>query len=270
MRRLICFLTVVAFGHVSAFAAAQNQKSNKSQTSQQAKQELDAAKDKLKDASQDLNKAEKEADKAEAAHQSALAKIQKARQAALAEHGKKLGLPVAVAQHTAAQRAFDTAHAALVKEIRASTDHQAAAKAAEAASARMQQLRDDTVLSGEKKQQLTAELAKTLRRPAELERERAEADSNLQQLRLKIAEAGKQVAAIQGQTARAAEDDSDVKAAQQAERDAADKSKTARAEVDKQKKDVTAAQKKATTESQQFQKAQSQAQSKAKKGKNDK
>lgn len=270
MRRLICFLAVVALGHVSAFAAAQNQKTTKAQTSQQAKQELDAAKDKLKDASQDLNKAEKEADRAESAHQSALTKIQKARQAALAEHGKKLGLPTAVAQHTVAQRAFDTAHTALVKEIRAGADHQAAAQAAEAASARMQQLREDTALTPEKRQQLTADLAKTLRRPSELERERTDADSNLQQLRLKIAEAGKQVAAIQGQAAKAAEDDSDVKAALQAERDASDKVKTARAEVEKQKKDVTAAQKKAATESQQFQKAQSQAQSKAKKGKNDK
>ena len=270
MRCLICLLVLAALWLGSAPAPAQNQKNNKSQTSQQAKQELDAAKDKLKDANQDLNKAEKEADKAESAHQSALGKIQKARQAALAEHGKKLGLPTAVAQHAAAQRAFDTAHAALVKEIRAGADHQAAAKGAEEASNRMQKLRDDTALSGEKKQQLTSELAKILRRPVELERERTETDSNLQQLRLKIAEAGKQVAAIQGQTAKAAEDDSDVKAAQQAERDTADKLKTARADVDKQKKDVAAAQKKAVTEAQQLQKAQSQTTAKNKKGKNDK
>ena len=270
MRRVICFLVLAALSLGPAPAVAQNQKSAKNQTSQQAKQELDAAKDKLKDANQDLNKAEKDAEKAESAHQSALGKIQKARQAALAEHGKKLGLPTALAQHAAAQRAFATAHAALVKEIRAGADHQAAAKAAEEASASMQKLRDDTALYSEKKLQLTSELAKILRRPVELERERTEADSNLQQLRFKIAEAGKQVVAIQGQTAKAAENDSDVKAAQQAERDTAGKLKSAHADVEKQKKDVAAAQKKAATESEQFQKAQSQTTAKNKKGKNDK
>lgn len=266
MCRLRSLLIVVALCHSSAFGAAQSQKS-KSQTSQQAKQELDAAKDKLKDANQDLNKAEKEADKAEAAHQSALAKIQKVRQAAIAEHGKKLGLPTAAAQYGTAQRAFDAAHTSLVKEIRAGADYQAAAKAAEEASARMQKLRDDIEFSGEKRQQLTADLAKILRRPVELERGRTERDSNLQQLRLRIGEAGKQVTVIQGQVAKAAENDSDVKAAVQAERDAADKFKTARAEVDKQKKDVATAQKKATTEAQQFQKAQSETSAKNKKGK---
>lgn len=272
MRCLILAIALLALGHDCArAAAAQNQKNNKnSQSTQQAKQELDAAKDKLKDANQDLNKAEKEVEKAEAAHRSAVAKIQKARQDALAEHGKKLGLPTAAAQHTAAQRAFDTAHAAFVKEVRTSADHQAAAKAAEEASARMQKLRDDSGLSTEKRQQVTAELAKILRRPVDLERERTETDSNLQQLRLKIGDAGKQVASIQGQAAKAAEDDSDVKAAVQAEREALEKLKTARAEVDKEKKDVAAAQKKATTEAQQLQKAQAQSASKNKKGKNDK
>lgn len=270
MSRLICLLTVVCFGHVSGVIAAQNQKNAKSQTSQQAKQELDAAKDKLKDANQDLNKAEKEADKAESVHQSALAKIQKARQAALVEHGKRLGLPTAVAQHAAAQRAFDISHTALVKEVRAGAGHQAATESAGIASARLQQIRDDNALTTEKKQQATAELAKTLHRPFELERERVDADANLQQLRLKIAEAARQVTVIQGQVAKAAEGDSDVKAAQQAEHAAADKWKAARAEVDKQRKDVVAAQKKMATESQQFQKAQSQSQSKTKKGKDDK
>ena len=246
-------------------AAAQNQKNSKSQSSQQAKQELDAAKDKLKEANQDLNKAEKEVDKAEAAHLAAQGKIQKARQAALAEHGKKLGLPNALAQHASAQRAFDAAHTALVKEIRAGADHQAAAKAGEQASARLQQLRDDTALDAERKRGITSELAKTLRRPAEMERERTETDPNLQQLRLKMADAARQAAAVQGQAQKAAEEDGDVKAAQQSERDAADKLKAARAEADKQKKEAAAAQKKANTETQQFQKTQSQ--TKNKKGK---
>lgn len=261
---LAAILASCCAGH----AQAQSKGKNQSQSTQQAKQELDAAKDKLKDANTELSKAEKEADKAEAAHTAAVGKIQKARVAALAEHGKKLGLPTALAQRDAAERAVASAHAALAKEIRAQADYQTAANAAEKASTRLQEVREDTVLAEEKKKTLTAELSKTIRRPVELERERIEADAGIQQLRLKAVEAGKQVATIQTQAAKAAEDDADVKAAQQAERASAEKAKTARAEVDKHKKEVASAQKKATTEAQQLQKAQTQA--KSKKGKNDK
>lgn len=265
MRRLISFLTVLALAQVSAFAAAPNSKNAKSQTTQQAKQELDTAQAKLKEAQADLSKAEKEADKAEAAHQAAASKIQKARQAAFAEHGKKLGLPTALAEHAATQRALTAAQTALSKEIRSQADHQAAAAEADKASARLQAARDDAALSDEQKKQLTSDLSKAIRRPVELERERLEADPNLQQLRLKVGEAGKQAATIQAQAQKAAEDDSDVKAAQQAERDTADKVKPARAEVDKGKKDLAAAQKKVATETQQYQQAQSKAQPKTKK-----
>jgi DNA repair exonuclease SbcCD ATPase subunit len=251
-------------------ARAQNQGKAKAQSTQQAKQELDAAKDKLKDANQDLGKAEKEAEKTEAAHKAAVAKIQKARQTALAEQGKKLGLPAALAQRDAAERAVSSAHATLAKEIRAQADYQAAAKEAEKASARLQEAREDTTLAEEKKKALTTELSKTIRRPVELERERIEADAGLQQLRLKAAEAGKQVATIQAQAAKAAEDDTEVRAAQQAEHAAAVKVKDARAEVDKRKNEVATAQKKAASEQQQLQKAQAQSQTKNKKGKNDK
>ncbi len=249
-------------------AFSQTQSKAKSASTTQAKKELDDAKAKLKDENQDLDKAEKEVEKAESAHQTALAKIQKARQAAFAQHSKKLGLPTAIAQRDAASRAIELAQTVLSKEIRAQADYQAAAKEAEKASARLREVRDDTALPDEKKRQLTAELSKTIRRPTELERERIEADTNIQQLRLKAGEAGKQVATVQSQVQKAAEEDSNVKAAQQAERDSAEKLKTARTEVDKHKKEVAAAQKKASTESQQYQKAQSQ--TKTKKGKNDK
>lgn len=266
MRRILILLTGAVLLADVTHVSAQNK--SKSASTQQAKQELDAAKDKLKDANQELNKAEKDFDKAKAAHDTAEAKIAKARTAALAEHGKKLGLPTAIAQRDAAQRAIEAAQTALSKEIRVQADYQAVAKEAEQASGRLQAVRDDTSLPDEKKRQLTADLSKTIRRPAELERERIEADAGIQQLRGKAAEAGKQVAVVQSQAQKAAEEDNDVKAAQQAERAAADKVKTARAEVDKHKKEVASAQKKANTAAQQYQKAQSQA--KTKKGKNDK
>jgi chromosome segregation ATPase len=259
---LACAVLLVSAGTAPA------QTKSKTTSTQQARQELDAAKDKLKDANQDLNKAEKEFDMAKAAHDAAEARIAKARAAALAEHGKKLGLPTAIAQRDAALRSVEAAQTALSKEFRAQADYQAAAKEAEQASTRLQSLRDDKALSEEKRKQLTAELSKTIRRPAELERERIEADAGIQRLRAKAAEAGRQVALVQAQAQKAAEEDTDVKAAEQAERDAAEKVKSARTEVDKHKKEVAAAQKKATTEQQQLQKAQSQA--KSKKGKNEK
>lgn len=252
----------------TCLAPAQNQNKGKSQSTQQAKQELEAAKDKLKDANADLSKAEKDLEKAKAAHSTAETKIIKARAAAIAEHGKKLGLPVAIAQRDAALRSVEAAQTALTKELRAQSDHQALSKEAEQASARLQSLREDQTLTEEKRKQLTAELSKTIRRPAELERERIEADAGIQTLRAKVTEAGRQVAAVQAQAQKASEEDSDVKSALQAERDAAEKLKTARSEVDKHKKEVAAAQKKTAAETQQFQKAQSQA--KGKKGKNDK
>lgn len=266
MRPISALLAGAFFLGTALHGSAQNKA--KTASTQQAKQELDAAKDKLKDANQELAKAEKDFDKAKIAHDATEARVAKARAAAMAEHGKKLGLPTAIAQRDAAQRAIEAAQTALSKEIRAQADYLAAAKEAEKASGRLQAVRDDTSLSDEKKKLLTAELSKAIRRPAELERERIEADANILQLRGKAAEAGKQVTVVQSQAQKAAEEDSDVKAAQQAERDAADKVKTARAEVDKHKKEVASAQKKATTEAQQLQKAQTQA--KSKKGKNDK
>lgn len=265
IRRLICFLTVLVLGQAAVFAAAPSSKNSKAQTTQQAKQELDTAQAKLKEAQTDFSKAEKEAEKAEATHHAAAGKIQKARQAAFAEHAKKLGLPTALAEQAAAQRALTAAQTALSKELRSQADHQAAAAEAEQASARLQTARDDAKLSDEQRKQLTTDLSKAIRRPVELERERIEADPNLQQLRLKAGEAGKQAATIQAQAQKAAEDDSDVKAAQQAERDAADKVKPARAEVDKLKKDLATAQKKVATETQQYQQVQSKAQPKTKK-----
>lgn len=268
MRLISAYLACVVLLVTAASAPAQSQNKAKSQSTQQAKQELDAAKDKLKDANADLNKAEKELDKAKAAHDAAGAKIAKARAGALAEHGKKLGLPTVIAQRDNAVRSVNAAQTALSTEFRTQADYQAAAKEAEQASVRLQSLRDDKSLSEEQQKQLTAELSKTIRRPAEMERERIETNAGIQALRTKAFEAGRQVAALQAQTQKAAEDDRDVKAAQKAERDAEEKVKTARAEIEKQKKEVVSAQKKATTEQQQMQKVQSQA--KTKKGKNDK
>lgn len=249
---------------------AQTQKSKQSQTSQQAKQELDAAQKKLTDANRDLTKAEGDAQKADGIHQASLAKIQKARQAATTEHGKKLGLPAALAQRDAAQRAVDAAQKALSKEIRAQSDYQAAAKEAEKASTRLGEVREDTALADDKKKELTSELSKTIRRPTEIERERIEADANIKQLRTAAAEAGKQAGSILVEVQKAVELDADVKAALTAERDEADKAKKAHDEVDKHKKDIATAQKQVATETQQYQKAAAQSSKTTKKGKSTK
>lgn len=252
-------------------AVAQNQTKAKTPSPTQAKKELDEAKAKLKDENQDLDKAEKEADKAEAARKSAATKVQQARQAAVIEHGRKLGLPVATGRRDAASRALESAHNASARQVRASAEHQAAAKAADEAKTRLESVRDDAALSDEKKKQLTSDLSKIIRAPVELERERLEADPQLRDLRGKLAEANKELVVIQGQVQKAAEDDAGVKTALQHEREAVEKVKAARAEVEKHKKEVAAAQKKVATENQQLQSAQSKAAAaaKSKKGKSD-
>lgn len=248
-------------------ATAQTTKSKQPQTPQQAKVELDATQKKLTEANRELAKVTGEAQKADAAQQASLGKIQKARQAATAAVGGKLGLPAALAQRDAAVRAVDAAQKAISKETRAQSDYQDAAKEAEKASARMKEVREDAALSDEKRKELIVELSKTMRRPVEIERERIDADANLKQLRTAAVEAGKQAGAIQAEVQKAVEDDGGVKAALQAERDDADKAKKARDEVDKQKKDIVAAQKQVATETQQYQKAMTTP-AKAKKGKN--
>lgn len=254
---------------ISIPAVAQSQTKTTSPT--QAKKELDEAKAKLKDENLDLDKAMKEADKAEAARKSAVGKVQQARQAAVVEHGRKLGLPVATGKRDAASRALESAHAETARQVRASTEHQAAVKAAEKTKTRLESVRADAALSDEKKKQLISDLSKVIRAPVELERERLDADPQLRDLRGKLAEANKELVVIQGQVQKAAEDDAGVKAALQHEREAVEKAKAARAEVDKHKKEVAIAQKKVATENQQLQSAQSKAAAatKGKKGKND-
>ncbi len=249
-------------------ADAQSQGKSKSVSPTQARKEFDDAKAKLKDENQDLDKAEREVDKAEAARKTAAAKVQQARQAALAEHGKKLGLPVALGQRDATARGLESAHAALSKQIHTTTEHQAAVKEAEQAKTRLATVREDPSLSDDKKKQLTTELSKTIRTPVELERERIEANPQIRDLRGKLAEANKQLAVIQGQVQKAVEEDAEVKSALQAERAAGEKAKTARAEVEKHKKEVAAAQKKVATENQQLQSAQSKAKNAKGKGGN--
>lgn len=248
-------------------ANAQNQGKGKSATTTQAKKELDDAKAKLKDENQDLDKAEREADKAEVARKTAAAKVQQARQAAMAEHGKKLGLPTALGQRDAATRGLEAAQTALSKQIHTTTEYQAAVKEAAQAKARLETVREDSTLPDDKKKQLTTDLSKIIRTPVELERERIEANPQIRDLRGKLAEANKQLAVIQGQVQKAVEEDAEVKATLQAERAAGEKAKTARADLEKHKKEVAAAQKKVTTENQQLQSAQSKAAAKSAKGK---
>lgn len=236
------------------------------QATTKTKQDLDAAQKKLTDVTHDVTKAEAEFHKAETAHQAAVAKVQKARQSAAVAVGAKLGMPAAVAQRDAASRTLDAAQKALSKEIRAQADYQAAAKEADQASAKLGEARDDTKLSDEKRKELTAELSKTIRKPTELERERLEADGNLKQLRIALAEAGKQVAAIQTEVMKVVDDQPEVKTAMQAERDDAEKVKKAREELDKHKKEQAAAQKTVTADTQKAQ-AQAQAKKKTKNGK---
>ncbi|NBV24312.1 MAG: hypothetical protein EBS05_20640 [Proteobacteria bacterium] len=257
MQRFACTALLLAAGLVGEALSAQSQTAS-------TKQNLDAAQKKLADVTAVISKAEAEAHKADTAHQAAVAKVQKARQSAAVTIGAKLGMPAAVAQRDAATRTLEAAQKALSKEIRTQADYLAAAKEADLASTKLGETRDDTKLSEEKKKELTAELSKTIRKPTELEKDRIEADGNLKQLRIALAEAGKQVASIQTEVMKTVDEQPEVKTALQAEREDADKAKKAHEEVDKHKKDLAAAQKAVAVDTQ---KAQAQAKKKTKPGK---
>ncbi len=265
--KLVVLMPLVGLLFANPTAHAAQPAKGKGASPQQAKKELDAAKTKLKNENADLSKAEKEIDKAEAAHKTALAKLQQTRQQASVTHSQRLGLPAVLGQRDALNRELQGVYDAVLKKTRAASEHQAAVKEAEQAKARLAALSEDSAVSDDKKKELRSELSKTMRAPIELERERIEADAQVRDLRGKLGEANKQVAAIQTQVQKAVEEDNGVKTAIQAERDSVEATKTARADVAKQKADVAAAQKKAATESQQLKQAAAKTNAKKKKGK---
>lgn len=159
--------------------------------------------------------------KAEAAHAPAVAKLQRERQKATQEHGAKLGLFQAIAERDALHRQTSTVFDSVVTAFKGSSEYKSAAEAAAKASEQLKAVREDESLAEAKKAQLTSEHSATIRRPAELERARLDADPKLLEARQREGEAAKKVAALQPQVTKAVESDPDVVAALKHEREAA-------------------------------------------------
>ena len=248
------------------FAAA---KGTPAQQAAAAKKQLDDANAKLKEANSKHDAAEKEFKKAEGAHKAAAAKIQEARLTATRELSGKLGLAAAQATDAAARREADTTQTALIAEIKKQPDYLAAVKDAEAASKQLKAVRDDTSLSDEERQKKSSALSATIRRPAELEKNRLAADPALKKMLGQAGEAAARLAAIRKEVQSAIEADPSVKTAAEALKKADTDLAKEKGELAKSQKDVATAQAKVNTENQQYQRELAQEkQSQAKKKKN--
>ena len=214
----------------------------KAGTLAKADAELAAAKKLVTEAQHKVTESQKELQKAEAAHAPAVAKLQRERQKAAQEHGGKLGLFQAIAERDALHRQTSTIFDSTVTAIKGTSEFKAATEAAATASDRLKEVREDASLDDAKKARLTSEHSATIRRPAELERARLDADPKLLEARQREAEAAKKVAAIQPQVTKAVESDADVVAALKHEREAAPHITKAREDVAHAQKELTTAQ----------------------------
>ena len=237
----------------------------KTGTLAKADAELAAAKKLVTEAQHKFTESQKELQKAEAAHAPAVAKLQRERQKATQEHGGKLGLFQAIAERDALHRQTSSIFDSAVTAIKGTSDYKAATEAAAKASDQLKAVREDESLAEAKKAQLTSEHSATLRRPAELERARLDADPKLLEARQREAEAAKKVAAIQPQVTKAVESDADVIAAVKHEREAAPRITKAREDVTHAQKELATAQATLARETKQHADAQQKTAKKPKK-----
>ncbi|GDY23368.1 hypothetical protein LBMAG56_47150 [Verrucomicrobiota bacterium] len=214
----------------------------KAGTVAKADAELAAAKKQVTEAQHKLTESQKDLQKAEAAHAPAVAKLQRERQKATQEHGAKLGLFQAIAERDALHRQTSTVFDSVVTAFKGSSEYKSAAEAAAKASEQLKAVREDESLAEAKKAQLTSEHSATIRRPAELERARLDADPKLLEARQREGEAAKKVAALQPQVTKAVESDPDVVAALKHEREAAPRITKAREDVAHAQKELATAQ----------------------------
>ena len=165
-----------------------------------------------------------------------LTKLNTERQTVYTKHGNKLGLGASVGERDALHRESSSIFDSLVTTIKGSSEYKSAATAAEKASTDLRAVREDDKLEETKKSQRTSELSAIIRRPAELERQRIDADPKLTEARTREGEAARKVADLQAQVKKAAESDPDLANAQKAERDSAAKLASARKELEAAKK----------------------------------
>lgn len=237
----------------------------KAATLAKADAELAAAKKLVTEAQHKLTDSQKDLQKAEAAHAPAVAKLQRERQQATQEHGGKLGLFQAIGERDALHRQTSAIFDSAVTAFKNTSEYKAAAEAAAKASDQLKAVREDESLAEAKKAQLTSEHSATIRRPAELQRARLDADPKLLEARQREGEAAKKVATIQPQVTKAVESDPDVVAAVKHEREAAPRITKAREDVAHAHKELTTAQATLARETKQHADAQAKTAKKPKK-----
>jgi len=256
---IICLLAADACGPTQAA----NTKNNSPKV-QDAKKQLDAAQDKLRTERQEYDKAKKANDQANAAQQAAAAELAKARQGVYDRHAGKIGLTAAAAERDAARQQVNSSRKGLQDELKRDPAYQNAGKSADVARERFSGLNDDKSLTEEKRQQLSTELAVTLRRPAEMEREREARDTVLQDAMSRFSATDRKVNELQAQLQKEMDADPAVKAASEKAKDAADRAAKARAAFAREQQQLNSAQAAVSREQQQYQQAENSSKKKKK------
>lgn len=252
-------MLLVCFPVAARLEAAQTAAVRKAEAqTKDARKQLEEANDQAKQARQKLDASRKEFSQAQNAREGAAAKAQTSLQAAMREHGTKLGLPQALAEMQAAQREADGIKQLLVTALKGESSYQQATKAADEASGQLKAVRDDASLSADERQQKSSALSTVIRRPVEMQRERLGGDSSYQAALRKADEAKRKVQRLEQQAKKAAESDPEVQKAQAAAKQAQEELNRAEKEVGARQKELTAAQNKAAQEQKQLQQASAQ------------
>ena len=266
---LTCVTLLACFPIAARLDAAQTAAVRKAEAqAKDARKQLDDANDEVKAARQKLEASRMELNQAQSAQENKTAKVQKTLQAAVQEHGAKLGLSQVLAELQAAQREADGIKQLVVTALKGESGYQQAAKAADAASGELKAARDDGSLSAEERQQKSSALSAVIRRPVEMERQRLEGDTSYQAALRKYNDARQEIVRLEKRALKEAESDPEVQKAQAAAKQAQEELNKAEKEVGTRQKELTVAQNKAAQEQKQYQQAAAQEKREEAKAKN--
>jgi hypothetical protein len=214
--RLVIGLGLILLTSGSSWAqkSKNNQEKKDDQKVNAAQQDVKQAQDKLRDAERDRDKAQAAKREADVELKSAGAKLKKTRDQVESKLEKENKVESALADQLAAQQAYDRAKEPVLTALKAKPEHQAAVKAADAARAKIKDIRGNLLLAeAERTRQLSdASLATLL--PSKLEQVAVDADPAAKDAKAKLTTAADKVAALREKIRKAVESDGEIKAAQ--------------------------------------------------------
>ena len=231
---IVLMLVAVALELHGSASFAQNKNKGKSAQEQRddqrianEKKDVKQAQDKLKLDSKELQEAQKGLAEAEAKEKAARKKLDEVRERVKAKAEQSSGIDKALAAQSEAQKAYDVAAAPVLKALKETPAHQAAAKKVDEAKARLKQIREDKELSETVRRNETKQASQDALAATELE-QRTLADSPaVKSARAKLAETQDQVSQIRQKIAAEIDKNPEIANSKNAMRSAAEASEVA-------------------------------------------